>query len=133
MSYQPNRLDGTAEWEQLPSSMQTRIGATAIELVAAWVGLDAACSNDRESIAVVVRAFTAANVCCSDHLLKLVSEAVPAIDPERPPLPASLGEICAYCGRHCADCRGQDCSRVGATTSGTDGDDSARASIPWMV
>ncbi|MFZ1430409.1 MAG: hypothetical protein WAS21_26990 [Geminicoccaceae bacterium] len=129
MPYQPNRLDGFAEWEQLTPSVQARIGATAIELVAAWVGLNAAFSNDRKAIAVVVRAFTTANACCSDQLLKMVSEAVPAIDPERPPLPASLGEIYAYCGRHCADCRGEDCSRVG----GTDGDDPARTSIPWMV
>ncbi len=35
MSYHPDRIDGTAEWAKLPPDVQTRIGAAAIELIAA--------------------------------------------------------------------------------------------------
>ena len=35
MPYHPDRIDGAAEWAKLPPDVQTRIGASAIELIAA--------------------------------------------------------------------------------------------------
>lgn len=35
----PTRIDGAAEWEKLPPVIQGTIGAAAVEMVAAWIGL----------------------------------------------------------------------------------------------
>ena len=75
---------------------QAAIGAAAIELVAAWVGADA--TADDSPATALTRAFAAADRHCYDVLLELVAEGVPAIDPDAPPLPASLGRVCRRCG-----------------------------------
>ncbi len=79
------------------------------------------------------RAFEAADAHCSDQLLEAVSEAVPAIDPDRPLLPASLGEVCPQCGRHHDNCHGEGCPWSGPGPDSADADEPAASGIPWMV
>ena len=133
MPYHTDRIDGAAEWAKLSPDVQSTIGAAAIELMAAWVGLDAVVGTDDEPATPATRAFEAADAHCSDQLLEAVSEAVPAIDPDRPLLPASLGEVCPQCGRHHDERHGEGCpwSSPGDTAAGDDGP--AASGIPWMV
>lgn len=91
------RLDGSAEWARLPPDTQAAIGAAAIELVAAWVGLDS-CNRLSDRPTPTSRAFAAADRHGYDRLLELVAEAVPAIDPDDPPVPAGIGPVCRGCG-----------------------------------
>lgn len=91
------RIDGTTEWAKLPADTQAAIGAAAIEIAAAWVGLNAESLDDSRATSVT-RAFEAADRHCYDLLVELVAEAVPAIDPDDPPLPASIGPFCRGCG-----------------------------------
>src|SRR6478609_7448574 len=77
-------------------------------------------------------AFEAADAHCSDQLLEAVSEAVPAIDPDRPLLPTSLGEACAQCGRHHDERCGEGCPWI-SSGDGTDADGPTAPGIPWMV
>lgn len=92
-----HRIDGTVAWANLPPAVQSAIGAAAIELVAAWVGLDAAIDDD-PGTTPASRAFEAADSLCSDRLHIAVEEHVRRIDPDQPPLPASLGRVCHRCG-----------------------------------
>ena len=92
-----HRIDGTVAWANLPPDVQSAIGAAAIELVAAWAGLDAAFDDDPAATSAS-RAFEAADSLCSDRLHIAVEEHVRRIDPEQPPLPASLGRVCHRCG-----------------------------------
>lgn len=133
MSYHPDRIDGAAEWAKLPPDVQARIGASAIELIAAWVGVDAALDTDDEPATAATRAFEAADAHCSDQLLEAVSEAVPAIDPDRPLLPASLGKVCAQCGRHHDEHYGEGCPWIGPCPDTAAGDEPTAPGIPWMV
>ena len=132
MPYHPDRIDGAAEWAKLPPDVQARIGAGAIELIATWVGLDATADDVHGSVTPATRAFEAADVHCSDQLLEAVSEVVPAIGPDRPLLPASLGEVCAQCGRHHEERCGEGCPWI-SPGDGTDADGPAAPGIPWMV
>jgi len=79
------------------------------------------------------RAFEAADAHCSDQLLEAVSEAVPAIDPDQPLLPASLGEVCPQCGRHHDEHYGEGCPWSGPGPDSADADEPAASGIPWMV
>lgn len=138
MSYHPDRIDGAAEWAKLPPDVQATIGASAIELIAAWVGVDAAADDADDvhgSVTPAIRAFEAADAHCSDQLLEAVSEAVPVIDPDRPPLPVSLGEVCAQCGcSHHDPCEdGCGWHAPGLCTACADDDNQAAPGIPWMV
>ncbi|MGE0148008.1 MAG: hypothetical protein AB7R87_11575 [Parvibaculaceae bacterium] len=101
------RIDGTAEWANLSPGVQSTIGAAAIDLVAAWVGLDAAC-DDEPGTTPASRAFEAADILCSDRLLEAVTESVSSLDPDQPPLPARLGRVCHRCGRSDHDPYQQD-------------------------
>ena len=133
MSYHPDRIDVTAEWTKLPPDVQTRIGAAAIELIAAWFHVDATADDALVRRTAETRAFEAAEALCSDRLLEAVTENVPAINPDRPLLPASLGVICPQCGRHHDERHGEGCpwSSPGDTAAGDDGP--ATPDIPWMV
>lgn len=133
MSYRPDRIDGTIEWAKLPPDVQTRIGAAAIELIAAWFHVDATADDALVRRTAETRAFEAAEALCSDRLLETVTENVPAINPDRPLLPASLGVICPQCGRHHDERHGEGCpwSSPGDTAAGDDGP--ATPDIPWMV
>jgi hypothetical protein len=84
MPYHPDRIDGAAEWTKLSPEFQAMIGAAA--------------DPGGGSATAIARAFEAAADLCSDRLLEAVTENVPAIDPKRPPLPASLGDVCRTCG-----------------------------------
>ena len=133
MPYHSDCIDGATEWAKLPPDVQARIGAGAIELIATWVGLDATADDVHGSVTPATRAFEAAEALCSDRLLEAVTENVPAINPDRPLLPASLGVICPQCGRHHDERHGEGCpwSSPGDTAAGDDGP--ATPDIPWMV
>lgn len=98
MTYHPDRIDGVIEWAKLSPDVQQRIGAAAKDLIACWVGVDGAPGNGGEPANAETRAFEAADTFCSDQLLEAVTEHVPAIDAENPPLPAILGDVCPICG-----------------------------------
>ena len=98
MTYRPERIDGAVEWAKLSPDVQSTIGGAAIELVAAWLGRDAAPGNQGEPATAETRAFEAADGCCSDWLIEAISPHVPAIHADQPPLPASLGDVCRLCG-----------------------------------
>ena len=66
MTYRPERIDGAVEWAKLSPDVQSTIGGAAIELVAAWLGRDAAPGNQGEPATAETRAFEAADGCCSD-------------------------------------------------------------------
>ena len=70
-----HRIDGTVAWANLPPDVQSAIGAAAIELGAAWVGLDAAFDDD-PAATPASRAFEAADSLCSDRLHIAVEEHV---------------------------------------------------------
>ena len=93
------RLDGSTEWNKLPPDTQAAIGAAAIELVAAWIGLDHDHVTNDCLATPTTRAFADADRYGYDLLVELVAEAVPAIDPDAPPLPAGVGPVCRGCGR----------------------------------
>ena len=133
MAYHPDRIDGTAEWAKLPPDVQTRIGAAAIELIAAWFGADATADDALARRTAETRAFEAAEALCSDRLLEAVTENVPAIDPDRPPLPASLGDICHNCGRTQEDPCEDGCAWCAPDLATAGDDDQAAPGIPWMV
>ena len=130
MPYHPDRIDGAAEWAKLPPDVQARIGAGAIELIATCVGVDATADDVHGSVTPATRAFEAADAHCSDQLFEAVSEAVPAIDPDRPLLPASLGEVCAQCGRHHDDRHGEGCPWSSPGPDTATGDEPAAPGIP---
>ena len=82
MTYRPERIDGAVEWAKLSPDVQSTIGGAAIELVAAWLGRDAAPGNQGEPATAETRAFEAADGCCSDWLIEAISPR--AGDPRRP-------------------------------------------------
>ena len=92
-----------------------------MELIAVWVGLDAA-TDDDSAATPASRAFEAADTLCSDRLLAAVTEHVAHIDPDQPPLPASLGRVCRCCGcsEH-APCDLQDRARQHRASSASAG------------
>jgi len=118
-----HRIDGAAEWAKLLPDVQSAIGACALDLVAAWVGFDAAVDNE-PGATPANRAFEAADILCSDRLLAAVIRSVLSLDPDQPPLTASLGRVCHRHGRGERDpCDPQDrvwqapdlCSTCGAS------------------
>ena len=92
-----HRLAGTVAWANLPPDVQSVIGALALELLGAWIGLDAA-TDDDPAATPASRAFEAADSLCSDRLLGAVTENVLSLDVDHPPLPVSLGPVCRRCG-----------------------------------
>ena len=93
----PDPLDGAVTWANLSPDVQSAIDAAALDLIAAWVGLDAATDDDLGTTPAS-RAFEAVDSLCSDRLLEVVTASVSSLDPDQPPLPASLGQVCHGCG-----------------------------------
>ena len=81
----------------MAETFRLAIGALVIELIGAWIGLDAAIDDD-PGTTPASRAFEAADSLCSDRQLEAVTESVLSLDPDQSPLPASLGRVCHRCG-----------------------------------
>jgi hypothetical protein len=79
-------LDGCAEWDKLTPWQQKAIGATAIEIVLCWCGVDA---EPVHPATERTRIFEAAETALNDRLQTAVIAAVPQVDADVVPLPAS--------------------------------------------
>lgn len=95
-----DRFDGHAIWPTISPDQQAEIGATALELLAAWWAQEQAIDPFDGSL--LARAADAADILLIEKLRVLMVEAVPrsaldAIDGE-PRLPAMLGPVCRECG-----------------------------------
>ena len=117
--------------EDLPPDIQARIGAGRHRAYCAQVGLDATADDVRGSV-TPRPCLRGRGRALQRPAARAVSEAVPAIDPDRPLLPASLGEVCAQCGRHHDERYGEGCPWI-SPGDGTDADGPAAPGIPWMV
>lgn len=85
------RLDGRTVWRTLEPDDQEDIGALAIELVAAYRGMENAGVGD-------VRPYEAADAVIHNALYSLVSPLVPGLDYDEPtPIPRTLGRVCRVC------------------------------------
>lgn len=119
------RINGLAEWTRLDAGRQTAIGMAAIELVAAWEGLDAQPMDDPRATPES-RAFEAAEQRCADALSAAVKDAVTVIESHDPPLlPSLLGQVCRRCGCSQEDGCGTGCgwTEPGLCTSCTETDE----------
>lgn len=117
------RIDGTEAWHRLTAGQQASIGAAAIEMVAAWIGIDAH-ANDDEKATPLSRAFESADIHCPSALQDTVTTAVPALDDDGEtdrPLPSILGEVCERCGCSQFDACAEGCgwARPGLCTGCT--------------
>ena len=85
------RLDGRTVWRTLQPDDQEDIGALAIELVAAYRGMESAGIDE-------VRPYEAADAVIHNALYSLVSPLVPGLDYDEPtPIPRTLGRVCRVC------------------------------------
>lgn len=90
------RLDGAAEWARLDQATRDAIGAAALELVTASMGVDR--YIDRRA---ACRPFEAAHSLLGERLEMQILEAVPALRGSELPVPACVGRLCRVCG--CTD------------------------------
>lgn len=87
------RFDGAAAWAELTDEQRAEIGATALEVVINWNGMDAYENADH------ARPFSAADSLLLDNLHHAVNTALPdVIEAEPLPVPSQLGQVCRRCG-----------------------------------
>lgn len=99
----PSRFDGAAEWARLDPATRDAIGAMALELVTAAMGVDR--HIDRRKLC---RPFEAAHALLNERLETLILGHVAALAADELPVPACIGRVCRACG--CSDedgCYGQ--------------------------
>ena len=95
------RFDGALAWATLIKPEQDRLGAIALELVAAWQGESSLEHADGVCI------YAAAAIDLADMLEQTAAMLVPELDldPERTPvdelpgLPSLIAQTCRVCGR----------------------------------
>lgn len=107
-----NRFDGAAEWAKLAQETQAEIGATALELLAAWWVQECAC-HPEDGSDPLLRAADAADFLLINRLRELMVDAVPFealkdADGEAL-LPSLLGPVCRECGCSQDDACPQGC------------------------
>lgn len=103
------RFDGCAAWAQLPPEEQAKIGALALELVAAW-----ACNDEVDETTELPEAYARAAGLCDAELISALQETVVDALPrdvffegDLARIPSHLGPICRVCG--CTQHDGCEC------------------------
>lgn len=95
------RFDGGATWATLPAEKQERIGAIALELLAAWWAQEQAADRYNGSDPML-RAANAADILLIEELREAMVDAVPREALEdaegNPFIPSLLGPVCRVCG-----------------------------------
>lgn len=103
------RFDGAAAWTQLPPEEQAKIGALALELIAAW-----ACNDEVNETADLPEAYARAAGFCDAELISALQDTVVDALPrdaffegDLARIPSHLGPICRVCG--CTQHDGCEC------------------------
>ena len=107
-----DRFDGAAVWADLPAEQQSRIGAIALELLAAWYAQEMGRAELLDDETPLSRAGGAADFLLINELRELLVEAVPRAALEidgQPRLPSMLGSVCRVCGCSHRDACGFGC------------------------
>jgi hypothetical protein len=109
-----DRFDGFLVWRDLPDEARNEIGATVLELLAAWWAQEQA-ADPQDGSDPLMRAADAADIVLMRRLHEAMVAAVPHALLEvdgQPRLPSMLGPVCRKCGCSEDDACGSGCAWV---------------------